>query len=185
MWTDLKVDEHYEILVDEPYTIRKKENNKPVSLYKENSGYMRLNIGRRKYLFHVLLAKQFINNPNPSIYKYVDHINRNKLDNSLSNLRWTTSRGNSLNKSSVKNREYEFVDELPANYIEVRRYGNHNFENLYYCDDTFYFYNDVYYRKLYVNRVKNKLFVNAFDTNGNHVQIYIKKFRRLHNFDIS
>ena len=98
MWTDLKVDEHYEILVDEPYTIRKKENNKPVSLYKENSGYMRLNIGRRKYLFHVLLAKQFINN-------------------------------NSLNKSSVKNREYEFVDELPANYIEVRNYGNHNFEN--------------------------------------------------------
>ena len=180
MWTTLKADSHYEILTEEPFTIRKIKNKREVSLYKENSGYMRTNLSGKKYLFHVLLARQFIENPNPEQYKYVDHINRNKLDNSLANLRWTTSKGNCLNKSSSKRIEYEYVKELPEGSIPVESYGNHRFDNYYYHDDVFYFFNEVAYKKLYVN--KNK-FVNVKDTNNKYTQICIRKFKRLYGFD--
>lgn len=184
MWTTLIVDRHYEILNEAPFTIRKIKNKRPVSLYEENSGYLRTNLSGRKYLFHRLLAIQFIENPYPKQYKYVDHINHNKRDNSLSNLRWTSSKGNCLNKTSNKRIEYEFVDKLPDGNIKVDSYNNHRFDNLYYHDDVFYFYNDVYYRKLHINKNKQGiLFVNVIDTNNKHTQICIRKFKRLHHFD--
>jgi HNH endonuclease len=51
----------------------------------------------RVYL-HVLLARMFIENPNPEIYIEVDHIKGKS--NSLSNLRWVTRSLNKKNKES-------------------------------------------------------------------------------------
>lgn len=48
-----------------------------------------------KYL-HVLLAEAFI--PNPDNKPFVDHINTNKMDYTLDNLKWVTSKENSNNK---------------------------------------------------------------------------------------
>lgn len=44
---------------------------------------------------HNLVAKVFI--PNPCKHKIVDHKDNNRYNNSLDNLRWTTSKGNSRN----------------------------------------------------------------------------------------
>jgi hypothetical protein len=52
-------------------------------------------IGRKT--IHRLLAETFI--PNPNNLPYVDHVNRQSLDNSIQNLRWISAAGNSLNKS--------------------------------------------------------------------------------------
>lgn len=57
-----------------------------------NKGYYRLPLckyGETKYFYiHRLVAEAFI--PNPENKPTVDHINRNKIDNCLDNLRWAT-----------------------------------------------------------------------------------------------
>jgi len=63
-------------------------------------GYLRVELckdGKRKNLFvHRLIALHFIENPDN--LDFVDHIDRNKLNNDLSNLRWATRSQNNRNK---------------------------------------------------------------------------------------
>jgi HNH endonuclease/NUMOD4 motif len=52
-------------------------------------------------LVHVLVAQLFI--PNPENKGYVDHINHNRHDNRVENLRWVSQSQNLQNKSKHKN----------------------------------------------------------------------------------
>lgn len=54
----------------------------------------------KEYRIHVLVAKTFIQNPNN--YNIVDHINGNKTDNRVENLRWVSHHQNSLNTNIAK-----------------------------------------------------------------------------------
>ena len=67
-----------------------------------NKGYRMINIqainGKRKgELIHRLVALHFIENPNG--YPEVDHIDRNKENNNVENLRWVTHSENNKNKN--------------------------------------------------------------------------------------
>ena len=114
----LRVNTNYEICTEYPHVIRKKANGRIISEYVENNGYLRLTLlevinGRNvkhKYLKHKLIALQFIENPND--LDYVDHINRNKLDNRIENLRWCSASENNKNRTSTQGIEYEFFDEI-------------------------------------------------------------------------
>jgi len=71
--------------------------NSPDHLYYRCS----LSNPKRTIHIHVELARAFI--PNPENKCYVDHINGNTLDNSLTNLRWATSQENTFNAKCYSN----------------------------------------------------------------------------------
>ena len=53
---------------------------------------------KRNLSLHRLLGMIFINNPNQ--YPCIDHVDRNKRNNDLNNLRWVSYQTNALNKAS-------------------------------------------------------------------------------------
>lgn len=72
-------------------------NSKTKKVLAENvngssSRYLRVTIGKKHYIVHRLVALNWI--PKPQGYDEVDHINRDKTDNSVSNLRWVNHKMN-------------------------------------------------------------------------------------------
>ena len=161
-FVDLLNHEDYEILNVYPFTIRRKSNHYEVTenLHK-TLGYYRVTLNRKKYLKHRLIAEQFIKNPDN--LPQVDHINTNKTDNRLENLRWCSASDNLKNRSShVKNIKAVYLNELPIDSIEIRNYHNFTFRD-YYIDSeaNIYRFNGARYYRLVTN--KNIVYINDVD----------------------
>lgn len=70
----------------------------------------------RNHKIHRLVALYYI--PNPDNKREVDHINRDKLDNRIENLRWVTRTENEMNKGrrcDSKNK-YEYISHYQNRY---------------------------------------------------------------------
>lgn len=57
-----------------------------------NRGYYSIGIMKKTFMVHRLIAKAFI--PNPKNKPFVNHIDGNKLNNSMNNLEWCTAQEN-------------------------------------------------------------------------------------------
>lgn len=70
--------------------------------FKGRNGYIVVSLGRiiGKKTLHSIMGDTFL--PNPNNLRNIDHINRNKLDNRLDNLRWFSQTDNMLNRGQVK-----------------------------------------------------------------------------------
>jgi len=71
--------------------------------YQNEDGYLCLNLKQinkknNKRFIHRLIAIQYI--PNPDNLAEVDHIDRNKLNNSIDNLRWVSRENNRANRET-------------------------------------------------------------------------------------
>jgi hypothetical protein len=78
-----------------------KKTNKYLKPGMSGSGYLTVSlrneiVKNKSHHVHRLVAIHYI--PNPDNKPCVDHINRNKTDNRLENLRWVTVSENALNK---------------------------------------------------------------------------------------
>lgn len=71
------------------YSTFTKKLIKPQKCHK---GYLYVEIGRKKYKVHRLVAEYFI--PNPENKPQVNHIDCNKENNNVNNLEWVTNREN-------------------------------------------------------------------------------------------
>jgi hypothetical protein len=75
----------------------------------DTKGYLKIGLCslgciRKNFSIHRLVAKAFIENPNN--LPTVDHIDRNKANNSVSNLRWANYSTQNLNKQNVIDAKY-------------------------------------------------------------------------------
>ncbi len=84
-----------------------KRRNKFMKEFKNERGYIQVVLSKgKKYVFrvHRLIAEHYI--PNPENKPQVDHINRNRSDNRIDNLRWASiqeqndNRGTWINNKS-------------------------------------------------------------------------------------
>ena len=142
-WQQLDEHPNYEIYSEYDdalhcYPIRKIGINPRILKTGVDKGYVYIYLNNVKYNVHRVIAEQFIANNDPDNQTEVDHINHIRTDNRIENLRWVTSLQNQNNKSKYKDREIEFIQELPDDAIVVNQYGNHHFNGYYFANDVFY-----------------------------------------------
>ena len=78
--------------------------------YCSKGGYLRIKINfgdrNKKFMAHRLVAMAFIKNENPELYTQVDHINNDRTDNRVENLRWVSAKQNSQHALDYGFRQY-------------------------------------------------------------------------------
>ena len=175
----------YEIKTTYPYEIRNKRTGKILKESINGVGYYQVRLNGMTYYKHRLIAKQFILNPNN--YPCVDHINHQRIDNHISNLRWCSISDNSKNKSNhngVNYVFYDYADFEDDDIIVVNEYNGHEIDDIYYdmLSEKFLFDTGVNYKELHVNFDRNRYaFVNVKDVENKRTNIYINKFKRIHD----
>ena len=173
----------YEILNRYPFTIRRKDNKKVVSEW-NTDGYLRVRLNGKNYFKHRLIAEQFI--PNPNNYTEIDHINHNKTDYHLSNLRWISRSDNNRNRTLYNGITARYVDEIDSealvcDYYETRT-ERYLFRDYYYHDGVFYYDTGANYRVLNINSTRSDSpYVWMYDTDGNRIKVYINRFLDQHD----
>ena len=180
-WEQLKYDKDYEINTKYPYPIRKKSTGKIKPECVSSNGYLSMRICDKVVLKHRLIANQFIINDSPETKNYVDHIDRNKLNNEISNLHWVTAKENSLNRSEVTYQKYEYLEKLPDEVELIEEYNEHEFDRYYFdlWGDRILMMSKsgkVKIIKPYLNG--NRLVVTLFDINNVKRYIGYNKFMK-------
>lgn len=92
-WKEVKENDYYE--VSNTGKIRNAKTKKILKAFINNSGYYCLTLYRDKvpknYTIHRLVASNFLDKEN---FNVVNHIDGDSLNNKISNLEWTTQKGN-------------------------------------------------------------------------------------------
>lgn len=190
---------NYEIATTYPFIIRNKKTKhvlkENIYNYNNTDGYPRIKINNKVIRKHILIAKQFIQNDDPQHLTEIDHINHDRTDYHIENLRWVNHSLNCINKSANRSVKYHFIDDIPEDSAVVDFYktenGYHTFdENRYYFyhdeennEDKFYGKtSESLYKVLHVNIAKGgKRYVSLQDRDNKRVSVYIDKYRYQHD----
>ena len=178
-WVELIVDRDYEINANNVYQIKCKETNDNIKLTLDKSnGYLLCMLNGKKWYHHRVVAIQFI--PNPDDKPFIDHINRIRNDNNISNLRWVSHYENMQNKGSMNGKSFVYTDEIDDECIKIEKYGNRELEGYYYDFNLDQFYketDDGKYRLLNVIHRKDGYdILHLYDKNHVRFTFCIKKF---------
>ena len=180
-----------------PFTIRKKANHYELTDTTNNeSGYVQVRLNQKTYLKHRLIGLQFLPNPDPINFDVIDHLNHDRTDNRLQNIRWCSSASNSYNKSSHKGVQYEFIDDIPDDSTIIDFYVMKNGERREFETGNYYYYHDEssnedkffgkitddLYKVLHINRTKGgSEFIRIIDINNKAISVMINRYKYQHN----
>ena len=188
----------YEILNQYPFTIRRKDNHYVVKeTINKSNGYPSVNLNGNKIEKHRIIAKQFIPNDDPEHKKYVDHINKDRTDYHLENIRWCTSSDNNRNASKRNGVEYEFVSDIPEDAIVIDHYQMTKERREFNSKEYYYYFNedtnedifyqritDEVYRIMYINTAKGgRKCIITRDVNRKKIPLYIHSFKQQYGLD--
>lgn len=178
-WETLKGYSRYEINVQYPHYVRDKQKLNIIAIYVESNGYYRLNLQpddkqhTPKPYQHDLIAKQWLYNDDVEHKAQVDHINRDRLDNHIYNLRWSTPSENNANKKGFAGDVYKFTSEL-AYDTSVEFYYDDEIEDLYIMDDEYYILiKDKYVRLIKQVDKNNRQCIYIYNANCEIVRMYL------------
>jgi hypothetical protein len=188
-FTTLLKHPNYLISTSEPFEIKRKSDGKILKPYLHGrSGYYRVNLGYGRCIeLHKIIANQFI--PNPNHLPDIDHCDRNKTNNILTNLRWVSYSTNRCNRTNYRTIEYDYFDTLPEGYIlfteykmssgEVRKFNNlfikmENNQPQFLTNDS-----QHQYRRLYKQKTRDCVCYN--DINGKQSHICFSRINKTQN----
>ena len=175
--TDFEDD--YEVETEPPHRIRRKRDELILKLtLHKATGYVLVWLNGHTYRYHRILAKHFI--PNPENLQEVDHIDRDKRNNALENLRWVTRSQNLSNRTVKKYGKREFLDHAPNDITEIRTFNDVDYpENKYFfCyenDRVVMRVNDHKWQWLAQSPHDGYLRIGMRDINGRYHQVYMHK----------
>jgi hypothetical protein len=151
----LKLCEDYLIERSYPNRIFHKISRKYISEYRMTNGYEQVKINGTLHYKHRILANQFFDYDLNDKTKQIDHINHERSDNDLSNLRVISPEINAKNrrKHPSSGVEYEYVDKLPEHVKKIKSYRDIEIGFIFKDLDTGDFYDTSagVVRKMYVN----------------------------------
>lgn len=139
----------------------KKDSTGQIMVLSKNGGYCRITISKH---VHRLVAQAFLDPPDDESKCWVDHIDGNRSNNDVSNLRWVTPSGNALAygyKSRVQNKKRQ----VRATHLDGKTilFESRQAAAVYFgCSDSEIVYNHRYTR----HSRKDRNSPNAHDKKG-------------------
>ena len=116
MWKSIPSFPEYEVSTEGQIRNKKLKILTPCN---NGNGYLKVSLGRNNQrLIHRLVGETFLDLVDGK--SEIDHINRNKKDNSLQNLRWVSHSENNENRTS---KGYRFSERDNLFYANVKRGG--------------------------------------------------------------
>ena len=166
-------DETYEI-----YSFKQKKPRK-IKLFPDGGGYLQFRVyneGKRKDIkYHQIIVKLFIDPNYDSKTQEIDHLDRNKLNNSINNLKLVSRKENNMNRSCFyKGKQVIYLDDI-GDSITVN--AEHE---VYYSKTLDKFYRLITHTNQYrqLTECKNHASMRiCYNYNNKHYNINTTKFR--------
>ena len=176
-WEDVKNHPNYAISKSYPYQIKNKITGHILTHTPNNCGYIMVNIGGKSHYLHIIVAKQWIENPHPDVLTEVNHKDYDRTNNEVSNLEWISRSNNRRDRQPYHKHPIEYLEDLPDNVYPLELYNNIRYDRYLFDYDSkrliMYDEKRFHYVNLFGQRTKS---CTIKDVNGNWHTIGWKKF---------